>query len=439
MDVFLVAFLLPSVSLEKCPLSDDDFDVAQIILFYAPWNSSLIREQIVLYWNNPFFNEGDIVALFYGDPKTNDNKLLFSHQPSRGKGFIKTEVSPSQAVYGLDLTFVEQCTGYYGAWLRDNVIRKTRCLLTHPDWMSKRRNTIGRKSLRRIILPGTHDSGAYGEEPQPSVEQRYTETQDRDIFDQLISGARYLDIRPAWYDGEYWVNHGTYKMQLLDNVIYDVKEFMENTEEIVILGFKQFPVGFNSNEDHEKFIKYLETEFADLFLLPRPRDSWAISLNEIWATGRRLILSYDHPIQQTVHSLWIPVKQQWGDVKDIHQLKKYLDTVEEEAGENYIQSYPKIPRATMAEITLDLWRIVGDAVVESLSASGTQSLRQLGVKVGPLITAWYNEFWFSTANIVAVDFLDATGIVEIAIDWNDRRVSPCYNYYKDLYTNMTQI
>lgn len=63
------------------------------------------------------------------------------------------------------------------------------------------------------------------------------------MFDQLISGARYLDIRPCIYDNEYWICHGIYKMQPLKDVIEEIKNFINHTDEIVIVSFKEFPQG----------------------------------------------------------------------------------------------------------------------------------------------------------------------------------------------------
>lgn len=78
----------------------------------------------------------------------------------------------------------------------------------------------------------------------------------------------------------------------------------------------------------------------------------------------------------------------------------------------------------MAEITLDGWDIALDVTVRR------KTLRKLAAKVAPLVTAWYNEKWSLSANIVAVDFIQATGIVEVAIVWNDRRTSPCFSHAK---------
>lgn len=116
------------------------------------------------------------------------------------------------------------------------------CLSTHPDWMSERKQILQNRTLTKLFIPGTHDSGSYSENPIQTLTEELTVTQDKDVLEQLISGVRYLDLRPAFYD-EYWINHGSYQMNPMKNIINDVKEFLDNTEEIVILGFKEFYKG----------------------------------------------------------------------------------------------------------------------------------------------------------------------------------------------------
>lgn len=116
------------------------------------------------------------------------------------------------------------------------------CLSSQPEWMSERKQILQNRTLKELFIPGTHDSGSYSENPIQSVIEKFTITQDRDVLEQLISGVRYLDIRPAFYD-EYWVNHGSYKMNPMKNIIEDIKEFLNNTEEIIIASFKEFPIG----------------------------------------------------------------------------------------------------------------------------------------------------------------------------------------------------
>lgn len=80
-------------------------------------------------------------------------------------------------------------------------------------------------------------------------------------------------------------------------------------------------------------------------------------------------------------------------------------------------------RAVMAEITLDSSMVTIDAALYYFGR-GSESLRELAVQTGPLVTMWYKNEHFKTANIVAVDFIDATGIIEVAI-WSNIYRAKC--------------
>jgi hypothetical protein len=70
--------------------------------------------------------------------------------------------------------------------------------------------------------------------------------QEEDVLSQLIHGVRYLDIRVAYYadrDEVWWVSHGIIPVHPLQPVFDDVRTFLQNTNEIVILDFHGFPVG----------------------------------------------------------------------------------------------------------------------------------------------------------------------------------------------------
>lgn len=109
-NLIFVAFNLinisPSISYLK-----NDFSSSQIILFYAPLNSELIKGQIVIYWNNINFKNSDIVGLHYGHPLSHGSKFLFIYAPENKTGIIKTKISPERALYSLEKTYEEQCVG----------------------------------------------------------------------------------------------------------------------------------------------------------------------------------------------------------------------------------------------------------------------------------------------------------------------------------------
>ncbi|KAK0169384.1 hypothetical protein PV327_011607, partial [Microctonus hyperodae] len=125
-------------------------------------------------------------------------------------------------------------------------------------------------------------------------------------------GARYFDLRPGKHNDEYWIYHGDFLMTPLQQTIDDVKQFMNNTQEIVLLHFKEFPHG---------------------------------------------------------------------------------------------------KRASMAELTMSVHGVISHAVAEAFGMEHT-SLRQMASSIAPHVTQWYNEFFYENASIIAVDYLNSTGIVE---------------------------
>lgn len=85
----------------------------------------------------------------------------------------------------------------------------------------------------------------------------------------------------------------------------------------------------------------------------------------------------------------------------------------------------------MAELTMNTYEIVINSIAEAFGMEHT-SLRQKASLIGPHVTQWYNEFFYQNASIIAVDYLNATGIVEVALEWNDRKFSSCYYSYVNL-------
>lgn len=61
-----------------------------------------------------------------------------------------------------------------------------------------------------------------------------------------MHGVRYLDIRIGYYRSttpSFWVNHGISRQQPLHDVLQQVKDFVLETNEIVIFDIQEFPVG----------------------------------------------------------------------------------------------------------------------------------------------------------------------------------------------------
>lgn len=149
------------------------------------------------------------------------------------------------------MDYVEKCYGYWFYYVNANGEKLTSgCYSTHPTWMNDSREKIKDLKFRQLFIPGTHDSGSYRNDlrllENETIVTKYAYTQDDNIKNQLIHGIRYLDIRIGYYRQEsnkFWVNHGIYKMNPLVDVLQQVKDFVEATNEIVIFDIQEFPVG----------------------------------------------------------------------------------------------------------------------------------------------------------------------------------------------------
>lgn len=161
-------------------------------------------------------------------------------------------------------------------------------------------------------------------------------TQDQDIWTQLVHGIRYLDLRVGYYplkkDGSelpcdmnwyeiiyykinkskknynsviftkrmlidtfisFWLNHDLIKVRPLMGVIEEIKDFMMTSpEEVIILDFHRFPVGFTGRPGrHELLAELLHRELGHLAI---PHLDANITLDKIWQQKRRLIITYGH-------------------------------------------------------------------------------------------------------------------------------------------------
>jgi hypothetical protein len=170
------------------------------------------HEQYLEYWYNHGDNGDDAAEATY--------ELVGSHVPSsfqlqarqsRGKHLrieyldgLSSLNNPKDSI--IDLGF-EHDGGVSFILSGDGV---EPYLSTNPPtaWMQATVSKIGSKTLREVVMPASHNSGMsditgwYGGVPHNS------RTQSGNLYDQLVEGARWFDIRPVhlkagWYTGHF--------------------------------------------------------------------------------------------------------------------------------------------------------------------------------------------------------------------------------------------
>jgi len=116
------------------------------------------------------------------------------------------------------------------------------------NWMQQSYKLIKDKTLRDICIPGSHDSGMYyrGISTKGAFDCNVL-TQSLPIYDQLVYGFRYFDIRPVYLPlvRKFLMGHFTEPLPVLgiqgacsvdiDKLIDDVNKYTKYNNELIIL------------------------------------------------------------------------------------------------------------------------------------------------------------------------------------------------------------
>lgn len=204
---------------------------------------------------------------------------------------------------------------------------------SHPDWMGKNQEKLQNLTLNQIVLLGSHDASScdihegslpvsgYLTHHQKHIHRLAKEKdlgsarcQSATITEQLHYGVRYLDMRIAHQEGQYWGTHMWLSTPAFGEggVFTQIKTFLaEHPGELILLNFNGL-YGENkpmNREQMESFYNKLEKELGDL-LAPRGNFS-KTCLAEIWQGNGRIIAIGD---KETNHEfIWDrrKVDDQW--------------------------------------------------------------------------------------------------------------------------------
>lgn len=352
---------------------------------------------------------GDWVGLYDVKPSWQAQPVFRSYT-NGALGTVRTGIQEGRVF--MEPYYEKLCLGWWAAYWHQNNSqpRAVSCLSSNPRWMEELQPLIAPLRLNEAFIPGTHDSGAFHLAYRPFSDNRLTKyvyAQDESIMEQLIHGARYLDLRIGLYDGKFWVNHGIAKVHPLEFILRDVKTFIDSTREIVILDFHEFLNGFKDRTAHYKLIEFIRQEVGD-HLAP-PHLGWSVTLGQLWKMDKRIIAAYNEKsvVRERAGEVWWPVRHAWGDKRKIQDLFFYLRNIFSRDLKTQ-----GIFWSAMAELTPNLW----DVLLDKLNG-----LRQLADDTNKDITKWFRGEWGAKANGVAVDFIRSSGIVDTAIRWNKRK------------------
>ena len=205
----------------------------------------------------------------------------------------------------IDLSWVDRSTQYprfNGVYFilsgtgHDFVSSSTRPLTV--SWMQASLEMIGKRPLRHVCMPGSHDSGIsvinggtlFGD-------ARSSQTQANSIADQLALGIRFFDIRPVIAGGGFYTGHygnlpglgwQGVNGQSIRQIIQQMNAFTASNKELLILSIShdfntdagRHYRGFNQ-EEWDRFLQEL-SGLDSLFLSPQGTpDLTLLTMNQL--------------------------------------------------------------------------------------------------------------------------------------------------------------
>jgi len=241
----------------------------------------------------------DSDTLWYMVGKIDFDKWTIDWGPSRE---YDNGVSPSVAMNENFVVQIHKSEDYDALWYTSALI------FDHSRWMEGLRNDIGDKPLWQITLPGTHDAGMYTTHDIIIKEYNFSEkiakawirdhwvkTQGQTIYEQLMGGVRYLDLRPAEHDDTLYIYHSFAGPKVAD-VFEQIGQFMRNSEasgagELVVLVLSHI---YHFKEiGYQKLVNYIATYLgAYLYTVDGPQKGNFLetTFNQYTKTGSPRVL-----------------------------------------------------------------------------------------------------------------------------------------------------
>ncbi|KAG7160235.1 PI-PLC X domain-containing protein 1-like 1 [Homarus americanus] len=382
-------------------------------------------------WDAEEILEGDWLGVFEQDPRppharpppttppsTTSHRFwqmprpLYWDTPFSSRGTVTTNITQHRAE--LSVLARGGCVGVFVGFVRNGVCVAADCQAAYPTWVFDNRQVLGGRSLRSLVLPGTHNAGSYSLKDRGDVVSAWVVCQDEDIISQLLYGNRYLDLRVAYYPDTpelLWINHDLVRWRPLLEVLNDVRGFLAISPDPIIIDIHRTPIGFDLPEALPLLLSLMNETLGSHFL--HNRYGPLVTLDQIWKIGKRVIFTFaDADVADDKDWVWPPLPQAWANAQVLDDLMTYLD-----AQMNKRVGSPRL-WAAMAHLTPTLWDMILRSHV---------GLRGLADRANFAITRWLRQRWGHMANIVASDFFRGNDVINVAIRKGKKRknLRPC--------------
>ncbi|KAG4079735.1 hypothetical protein HA402_014866 [Bradysia odoriphaga] len=399
-----------------------------VYLTISSKGKSLEDSPIIINWGPACKNPPKWIGLFDKDPSTNsDEAKTYVVTNSTQKGVHETNVTvgqlklpdgwnrndflsePPKRVTG------GQCLSFYVASFDETSLKSLDCLKIQPTWMNDI-NHLKEVPLKNLFIPGRLNITA-------TIKKRF-----ENILIYLSISRKVLTVRDVTiknrmdqmfcYNDEvdqpvkFWAVNENLFITPISVIIGDIRRFISLANQIVIIDFNAFPIGFNRDR-HIQFLKYLESEFKHIAF---PNDnishSYDLTISEMEARGRLLIIYNQPDMEKETNIIWPSWKR--FSTKDLRttEMKEYMRKV-------FSMKYNGSASDHIG------WSFFGRQGVESSYISGSSLLttRERAYRINHDLSVWLGGIWSLSANVVALDYFYSTNLIDMAIHINRHKAS----------------
>ena len=276
--------------------------------------------------------------------------------------------------------------------------------MRRENWMSYFQN----KSIHELVIPGSHDSFAYdfkilgpNESGMPRIANLFiklwAKCQSKTIYEQLLMGIRYFDIRITKYNGEYYTIHSLIAIPV-NQILHDILLFIDTfPTEKIILDFNHLYI-----DDVKEFEEYLKFQIGDKSV-SNNNDNIVAAIGTL---DKPLFVFVDDDNTSFFNSDIL--KSFWHDTNDVNLL---TTSMSEESKEGLLRITQAILTPTQTDVLLGIFLFfIFPSSLKALTYKNKQRIYD------------YLELDIQNKNIIITDFVDEN-YVDLCIRENVRRAN----------------
>lgn len=276
--------------------------------------------------------------------------------------------------------------------------------MRRENWMSYFQN----KSIHELVIPGSHDSFAYdfkilgpNESGMPRIANLFiklwAKCQSKTIYEQLLMGIRYFDIRITKYNGEYYTIHSLIAIPV-GQILHDILLFIDTfPTEKIILDFNHLYI-----DDVKEFEEYLKFQIGDK-AVSNNNDNIVAAIGTL---DKPLFVFVDDDNTSFFNSDIL--KSFWHDTNDVNLL---TTSMSEESKEGLLRITQAILTPTQTDVLLGIFLFfIFPSSLKALTYKNKQRIYD------------YLELDIQNKNIIITDFVDEN-YVDLCIRENVRRAN----------------